>query len=272
MIGLDSKEVSMSRLLVWSVRGTVVALVSLAMVLSSTAAFASERAPSQVPQTGRSLLANVSFVEGLSFSPGTRVTSQSASFGHTALVGDLLVAWVSEFDGPGQVQVSDNADGPWTRVTSERFTNGGGDIALFIAQPALNLGVVTVTVSSSAATFIAGSVAHYRGIGLLGSLDSVAIAEHVANPPALVADSGPTAPVGSHELVVGGLITGGLPGAVAPGTTQGRQLVTRITDDSNSALLADVLSSNSGSQHASFTLTNPTDWYVVAAVFHPGLL
>jgi hypothetical protein len=256
----------MAKLLIWSVRGTVLLVVSLALLLSSTAAFASE------PQAPRTLLGHVSFVQGGAFSPGGRVTQQTVFLGHTALVGDLLVAWVSQFDAAGQVMVSDSADGNWTRVAGETFSNGGGDIAFFFTRPVLELSSVTVVVSSTAPTFIAGSVAQYRGLGLLGSFDTAAIAEHPATPPQAAVDSGPTDSTRSGELVIGGLITGGLPGAVTPGTTQGRTFVTRATDDSNSALVADVLSSNSGSQHARFTLQNTTDWYVVAAVFQPGLL
>jgi hypothetical protein len=215
-------------------------------------------------------LGGMSFVQGAAFSPGTPQSSVTVPLTASSLAGDLLVAWVSQFNAPGQVHVSDSGNGAWARAAGETFSSGSGDIALYFVKPVLALGAVTVTISADAPTFIAGSVAHYQGLGLLGSLDSVVVAEHPASPPSRTVDSGPTAQVGGGEFVFGGLITGGLPGAVALGSSQGQRFQLRATDDSNSALAADVLSSGSGTQSTRMTLQNPTDWYVVCAVFHPS--
>lgn len=212
----------------------------------------------------------VQFVEATSFSPGARQTSVSVRMGSALLTDDLLVAWVAQYDSAGRVVVSDPVDGAWTRGPSLRFSNGGGDIALYWAKPLLALTGVTVTVSAATPTFIAGSVAHYRGL-LLGSTGPAAVAEASAAAGSSTIDAGPTPPVPSGDLVFAAEVTGGLPGGVTPGVTAGKQLTLRSVDDSGSAACADVLSSAPGGQHARFTLGQSNDWYAVVATFDPLL-
>lgn len=212
------------------------------------------------------------FVTASSFSPGTRLQTVTVDLAPTGLFdSDLYVAWVCEFDAPGHVQVSDPVNGAWRRGPSETFSDGGGDIALYYVQARYAPRGVTVTISASAPTFISGSVAQYRNMPF-AYLDSASIAEQPLSAQSTDADSGQTKFGFGGELLFGSLITGGLPGTVTIGSSQGVPLTQRSIDDSGSALAADVLSTRWGRQHAEFHLQTPNDWYVVAAVFHSGLL
>ena len=212
----------------------------------------------------------VQFVQATAFSPGVRQTSVSTRMSSALLTDDLLVAWVAQYDAAGSVRVSDPVDGAWTRGPSLRFSNGGGDIALFWTKPLLALTGVTVTVSASTPTFLAGSIAHYRGL-LLSSTGPSAVAEAAASANSTTVDAGPTPPVPAGDLVFAAEVTGGLPGTVTPGQSAGRQLTLRAVDDSGSAACADVLSGAAGGQDARFTLGKANDWYAVVATFDPLL-
>jgi hypothetical protein len=243
--------------------GAALLIAGLAPAASASAAPRQDWSP-----FGFSFGSHAHFVEASSFSPGNRLQSVTVPLSSASVfTGDLYVAWVDEYDAPGQVQVSDNVNGKWTRGPSEKFSNGGGDIALYYMRPDFAWRGVTVTISASAPTFISGSVAHYRGM-YFASLVSASMAELPLSAGSADADSGPTANVRGGDLVFGSLITGSvLPVAVALGSSQGRPLVQRSIDDSGSAVAADVLSANAGPQHAQFTLQNATDWYAMAAVF-----
>lgn len=212
----------------------------------------------------------VQFVEATAFSPGVRQTSVSVRMGPALLTDDLLVAWVAQYDATGRVAVSDPVDGAWTRGPSLRFSNGGGDIALFWVKPLLAPAGLTVRVSSATPTFLAGSIAHYRGL-LLSSTGPSAVAEASASAGSSTVDAGPTPSVPAGDLVFAAEVTGGLPGTVTPGVSAGRQLSLRAVDDSGSAACADVLSGAAGPQHARFTLGQSNDWYAVVATFDPLL-
>src|SRR5438034_1189362 len=58
------------------------------------------------------------FVQGVAASPAGRLSSYSLTLAEPVAAGDLLVGWFSQFDVPGQVRVSDNVNGPWTRSVS----------------------------------------------------------------------------------------------------------------------------------------------------------
>src|SRR5207249_1338890 len=68
------------------------------------------------------------FIQGAAAS-SDRVASDTLTLTEPVAAGDLLVGWFSQFDVPGEVQVSDNVNGPWTRSVSTTFS-GAGDIAL----------------------------------------------------------------------------------------------------------------------------------------------
>ena len=205
-------------------------------------------------------------VQGSSVASASKVTSTTLPLTSTVFAGDLLVGWFAQFDSPGQVQVSDNLNGAWTRGPSTTFSSGTGDIAMYYVQnSAASTYGVTVTISASNATFLQGAASEYSGIAKAGALDQTAVARGLST----AVDSGATGAVGSGELVVGGVITGGSPGATTPGSSQGQAFTMRTQTASGSAALEDVLSSVAGTQDANATLTTSTDWYALAAVFRP---
>src|SRR5271155_1105118 len=75
--------------------------------------------------------AGITFVQAAAASPTTKATSEKITFSKAVQNGDLLVGWFAQKNATGQVSVSDNVNGAWTRGPSEEFTNGSGDIALY---------------------------------------------------------------------------------------------------------------------------------------------
>lgn len=205
------------------------------------------------------------WVQGGAVSTGSRVTSVTIQLTSPVGAGDLLVGWFGQYDSSGQVQVSDNVNGAWTRSASTTFSNGGGDIALYYLQnSAAAPSGLTITITAANATYLQGALADYGGMATTGALDQTAVAK--GNSTSV--DSGPTASVGAGELVVGGIITGGSPGTVTPGSSQGQAFTIRSQAGSGSADLEDVLASTAGAQNARATFSAATDWYAMAAVFH----
>ena len=121
-----------------------------------------------------------------------------------------------------------------------------------------------ITISASNATYLEAALADYSGMATTGALDQAA----VAKGDSASADSGPTAAVSAGELVVGGIITGGSPTSVTPGSSQGQPFTIRSQTSSGSVDLEDVLVSAAGAQDTRATFGTATDWYAVAAVFH----
>jgi predicted outer membrane repeat protein len=199
-------------------------------------------------------------------STGARVMSMTFPLGGVVHAGDLLVGWFGQYDAAGTVQVSDNVNGAWTRSASTTFSSGKGDIALYYVQNSAASPVgITVTVSASATTYLQASVGDYGGVASAGALDQALAAKGVGN----AVSSGPTVNVAGGELVVGGIITGGDPGSVTPGSSNGQYFTTRAENASESVGLEDILSSSAGAQQASASLGTSTDWYAVVAVFRP---
>ncbi len=198
-------------------------------------------------------------------STATRVTSTTITLSSPVHAGDLLAGWFGQYDSSGQVQVSDNVNGAWTRSASTTFSSGNGDLALYYLQnsKAAPSGL-TITITATSATYLQGAVGEYGGVATAGALDQAVAAK--GNSASV--DSGATASVGAGELVVGGIITGGSPGTVTPGSSQGQAFTMRAQTSSGSADLEDVLSSSAGTQDARATFSTSTDWYAVAAVFH----
>src|SRR5881628_782501 len=139
------------------------------------------------------------FVQGTAFSTGDRVLTTTVTLTSPVAGGDLLVGWFSQYDVPGQVQVSDNVNGAWTRAPeSLHFLNDAGDIALYYREnsQAAPSGM-TLTVSSPDAAYLQGTVADYAGIAVAGSLDQIVSARGEGT----TVDTGATAAVGAGELV-----------------------------------------------------------------------
>ena len=205
------------------------------------------------------------WVQSGAVSTGSRVTSITIQLTSPVAAGDLLVGEFGQYDSSGQVQVSDNVNGSWTRSVSATYSNGGGDIALYYLQnSAAAPSGLTITITATTATYLEGAVADYGGVATTGALDQAVMAQ--GNSTSV--DSGPTAPAGAGELVVGGILTGGSPGTVTPGSSQGQPFTIRTQTSSGSADLEDVLVSAAGAQDARATFSAASDWYAVAAVFH----
>ena len=224
-------------------------------------------AQSSPVQATTSAPSGVQAIQSGAVSTGSQVTSITITLAAPVHAGDLLVGWFGQYGSSGQVKVSDNVNGSWTRTSaSTTFGSGSGDIALYYLQnsaPAPN--GLTITISASTATYLQGAVGEYSGVATAGALDQVAAAKGNST----TVDSGPTAPVGAGELVVGGIITGGAPGTVTPGSSQAKPFTLRVQTSSGSADLEDIAASNAGAQDAQATFATATDWYAAVGVFHP---
>jgi len=212
-------------------------------------------------------VASPEFVQGVAASSATRLPFDTLILSEPVLPGDLLVGWFGQFNAPGEVHVSDNVNGPWTRSVSTTF-GGTGDIALFYRKnsfPAL-LGLV-ITVSASAPAYLQEAVADYRHVAAVGALDQALVAQGVGTN----ASAGPTAAIPAGELVVAAVITGGQPAWAIPGSSQMVPYVLDVQNGSASSDIEDILSGAAGPQEASVTLGTATNWYMVLATFHPFL-
>jgi len=205
------------------------------------------------------------FIQGAAASVANRVPSYTLNLTEPVAPGDLLVGWFGQFDVPGEVQVSDNVNGPWTRSVSTTW-NGAGDIALLYREnsAAAPSGLV-ITVSASAPAYLQEAVADFRHVATVGALDQALIAQGVGTD----ARAGSTAPVPAGELVVAAVLTAGQPAWATPGSSQTVPFVLDVENGSASSDLEDILSSAAGPQEASLTLGTATNWYMVLATFLP---
>jgi hypothetical protein len=181
------------------------------------------------------------------------------------------VGWFAQYNAIGQVTAFDNVDGLWTRSAySERFSNGGGDIALYYTYAKVSVPSLTITMQARTATYLPYAVAEYSGIPVGSAPVTAAMAEVNTGANSAQVVAGPTANVPAGDLVFGGELTGGQPATFTVGTTAGVPFTERaINSDSGAAGVEDVLSGAAGSQNSSFTISSPTDWYSVVAVFTP---
>src|SRR6266566_1193025 len=207
------------------------------------------------------------FVQGAAFSTGSRVLTTSVTLTSPVAGGDLLVGWFSQYNVSGQVQVSDNVNGAWTRASASlHFLDDTGDIALYYhenSQAAPSGMTITVSVSSTA--YLQGTVADYSGVALAGSLDQIVSARGQGT----VVDTGASAAVDAGELVFAALVTSPAPGSVTPGSSLGVPYTARAQTSNGSAFEEDITSSAAGAQQGTASLGAATDWYAVCAVFHP---
>ena len=206
--------------------------------------------------------AGIQAVQGGAVSTAGPVTSTTITLSSPVHAGDLLVGWFGQFASAGQVQVSDNVNGAWTRSSaSTTFSSGNGDIALYYLQnsKAAPSGL-TITISATSATFLQGAVHEYSGVATTSSLDQVSVGHGTST----TADSGATGSATTGELLFSGLMTGASPGTV----TVSSGLVIRDQTASASVDDADGTVATAGPQDVTWTLATSVDWYVVAAVFH----
>jgi hypothetical protein len=155
--------------------------------------------------------AGIQAVQARAVSSGTRVASTTIPLSGSVFSGDLLVGWFGQYDASGEVAVSDDVNGPWKRSgASTTFSSGGGDLALYYIQnSAAAPWGLTVSITGTSPTYLQGAVSEYSGVATAGALDQAVAAKGTGSS----VDSGPTGPVGAGELIVGGIITGGSPGA-----------------------------------------------------------
>ena len=207
---------------------------------------------------------SISYIQGAAATTGSPGTSQVLTFTQAVGPGDLLVGWFSQYNAAGQVHVSDNVNGAWTRGPSETFTSGAGDIALFfMPNSAAAPQGLTITVTSSAPTYLQSSAAEYSGVTTVNPLDQSAVNKGSGTS----VSTGLTSAVPAGELVYSALTTGGSPGSVTPGTSQGAPYTARASTSSGVAYQQDVLSATAGAQQGTATLGTATDWYAVVATF-----
>ena len=195
---------------------------------------------------------SVQWLEGGVAGTGTKVTSTTITLSKPLSAGDLLVGWFGQYDSSGQVSVSDNVNGAWTRSSAATTfgSSGKGDIALFYVQNAAAApSGLTITITSTSATYLQGGAAAYSGVATTGALDQTAVAKGNGT----TVDSGPTASVGAGELVVGGIMTGGSPGTATAGSSQGLAFAMRSKTGSGSIDIEDILASAAGAQDARAT-------------------
>jgi hypothetical protein len=222
-----------------------------------------QSSPVQVTTPARS----PTFVQGIATSPGSRASSLTLTLSQPVNAGDLLVGWFGEYNAAGQVQVSDNVNGTWTRAVSETFGNGTGDIALYyLANSRAAPNGLTVTISASAPAYLQEAIADFSGVATTAPLDQAVVDRGSGVTPT----GGNTPTVQAGELAVAGLITGGQPGTIIPGTSQQVPYVVDVQNGSASADIEDILSTAPGPQTASDTLGVGSDWYMVVATFRPA--
>src|SRR6059036_2824519 len=208
------------------------------------------------------------FVQGTAFSTGSRISATTVTLTAPVAQGDLLVGWFSEYAASGEVQVSDDVNGAWTRAPwSLHFLDDTGDIALYYRENSQAApGGMTVTVSAASAAYLQGTVADCSGVALAGSLAQIVTARA---PDAAAVDTGATAAVDAGELVFAALLTSPAPGSVTPGSSMGVPYTARAQTSNGSAFEEDITSSAAGAQQGTANLGAATDWYAVCAVFHP---
>jgi hypothetical protein len=177
------------------------------------------------------------------------------------------VGWFGQYEAPGQVQVADDVNGPWTRSVSERFNHGRGDLALYYLQGtrAAPRGL-TITISASAATYLPSAAAEFSGTSTTDALDQTALGEDTGTRT----DTAMTAPIPAGELVVAMVITGREPFVVTPRDTDTASFALVTRDESESTVLSAGIANADGPQHAPLTLAGPMDWYEALATFRRG--
>jgi len=203
------------------------------------------------------------FIQGAAGSSADRIPSYTLTLTEPVLAGDLLVGWFGQFDAPGEVMVSDDVNGPWTRSVATTWS-GKGDIALYyLPNSAAAPSGLAITVSASAPTYLQEAVAGYRHAG---ALDQVITSQGVGTS----ASVGPSAAVLAGELVVAAVLTGDQPGWASAESSQMVPYLLDVQNGSAASDLADILSSTAGPQQGNLTLGVSTNWYMVLATFSPA--
>jgi len=226
---------------------------------------ANDHSAPSAPLTVTTPAVSPEFVQGGAASTGSHVSSYSLTLTEPVQAGDLLVGWFSQYGASGQVRVSDNVNGLWTRSVSTTW-GGSGDIALYYRQnSAAAPSGLTITTSPPASAYVQEAVAHYRHVATVGALDQAVKADGQGT----YASTAPTALVPAGELVVAAVLTSGQPVFATPGSSQMVPYVLDVRNGSASSDLEDILSCAAGPQQGSLTFGTTDTWHMVLATFHP---
>jgi hypothetical protein len=201
------------------------------------------------------------FRQGAAFASGTKATSHTFTLSRPVHAGDLLVGWFAQFNASGQVTVSDNLNGAWSRAPrSLIFQSDTGDIAMYyMPDSKASASGLTITVSAPAPAYLQGTAAEYSGLAIAGTLDGLSSARGVG----AAVDTGRTASVRAGELVYSAILSGSPPGSVTPGAGY----TARAQTSSGSSYEQDILSATGGPQTGTAALGTSADWYAVEATF-----
>lgn len=224
-------------------------IVALASVIVSTAV-----AVTPTPVSGSS---QPTFVQATASTSKTKI-----AFVNPVAAGDLLVAAITTNDGGTDpiTGVSDNLNGAWTKLASQRYGNGHVDMYYRGNSVA---GAITVTFAGPQASFAIGE---YAGVQATANpVDQFAARAGSGSPSA-----GPTAAITtSGELVIG---VGGNP-APSSGSTQftagtGFTLRTQAVSPWITAVgLEDELSTSSAGQSMTMKSANSSYYGAIVAAF-----
>jgi hypothetical protein len=203
----------------------------------------------------------ITFVQGESHGLGSPGASLTFTMQNVVRAGDLLVGWFADDSAPGQLAVSDNVNGAWTRSASRTWNNSGsGDVALYYKANAA-AGSITITVLPSAMAFVQATVAEYANVAAAAPIDQVA----TANGSGSTATAGPTGVLAmSNELVYAATNDGASVASMSPASG--------FTWRSNtgSAGEEDRIASSTSAQSASIAFPTSTDWNMVVATLKPA--
>ncbi len=212
--------------------------------------------------------ASVAFVQGTSFDNASGAASVSVALSQPVNAGDLLVGWFAQWGSAGDVQVSDNVNGTWTRAPDTEQFGSSGDIALYyLAGSKAAAGGITITVSATAGADFQGAVAEYSGVATSNAFGLMS----VSSGNSTGVNSGATTPVVAGQLVYAAEVTGvssGSPPTV--GSSDGIPYTERESTPQGSAFEEDITAGAAGAQSGTATLAKSTDWYAVVATFVPA--
>ena len=190
-------------------------------------------------------------MQGAGFGTGTKVTSTTVTLSQPVGAGDLLVGWFSQYKVAGNLGVSDNANGAWTRSPGSLPFGSSGDNALYyLAGSAASPAGTTITITAPSAAYLQGTVAEYSGVDTTAPLEAVAVGSGVST----AVRTATTNAVSAGDLVYSALVTGSSAGGDTPGSSAGVGYTARAAIASGSAYEQDITSSAAGAQVGAATL------------------
>ncbi len=205
-------------------------------------------------------VASIAYVQSASGS--TSGSSLNVAYTTNVQAGDLLVG---QFRANGTTSVSDSVNGSWTEAV--QTTSEGVTHSIWYRQNA-SAGKTTVTVSGETSGSLRAVLGEYSGAAMSGALDQTSCNQGTSTS----VTTGAIASVGSGELLFAGVGAFEHPITVTAGSSNGvaATLRTQFSGTNGTSAEEDVLSTASGTQNATFTLSEstPAGWAACAAAFH----